>query len=144
MEFDEKLINNQKKLLKKISEILLTGDKKAAAKIAEKYLEINNENKGGIVSFWLKEKKKKFSNYILKHIIIDINLPIYYDDEVNLALETLNSFDDVCSRMEEQWIKVIKRNFLNNILDERSINEIRYMNGEKVFLLFFHEIPFFF
>ena len=113
MEFDEKLINNQKKLLKKISEILLTGDKKAAEKIAEKYLEINNENKGGIVSFWLKEKKKKFSNYILKHIIIDINLPIYYDDEVNLALETLNSFDDVCSRMEEQWIKVIKRNFLN-------------------------------
>ena len=125
MEFDEKLINNQKKLLKNISEILLTGDKKAAEKIAEKYLEINNENKGGIVSFWLKEKKKKFSNYILKHIIIDINLPIYYDDEVNLALETLNSFDDVCSRMEEQWIKVIKRNFLNNILDERSSNEIR-------------------
>ena len=113
MEFDEKLINNQEKLLKNISEILLTGDKKAAEKIAEKYLEINNENKGGIVSFWLKEKKKKFSNYILKHIIIDINLPIYYDDEVNLALETLNSFDDVCSRMEEQWIKVIKRNFLN-------------------------------
>ena len=139
MEFDEKLINNQKKLLKKISEILLTGDKKAAEKIAEKYLEINNENKGGIVSFWLKEKKKKFSNYILKHIIIDINLPIYYDDEVNLALETLNSFDDVCSRMEEQWIKVIKRNFLNNILDERSSNEIRYMNGEKVFLLFYNK-----
>ena len=30
MEFDEKLINNQKKLLKNLSEILLTGDKKAA------------------------------------------------------------------------------------------------------------------
>ena len=101
MEFNKALKNSQIDLIKSISKIELTGDEKEAKKIAEKYLEINNDNKGGIVSLWLKEKKKKFSNFLFKQIIIDFNLPIYFNDRINLSLETLNSFDRVCSIMEE-------------------------------------------
>ena len=139
MEFNEALIERQKDLIHIISEIKLTGDKKADKEIAEKYLEINNDNKGGIVSLWLKEKKKKFSDYILKQIIKDIKLPIYYNESINLSLETLKSFDSVCSTMEEQWITIIKNNFLNTILDEKSSSEVRFLNGEKIFLEFYNK-----
>jgi len=139
MEFNKALKNSQIDLIKSISKIELTGDEKEAKKIAEKYLEINNDNKGGIVSLWLKEKKKKFSNFLFKQIIIDFNLPIYFNDRINLSLETLNSFDRVCSIMEEQWIKITITNFLDTILNEKTSSEFRFKNGEKVFSEFYNK-----
>jgi len=139
MEFNKALIEDQRNLIETLSKIELTGDKEADEKKAEKYLEINNNNKGGIVSFWLKAKKEKFSDFILKQIIIDINLPIYYNKKINLSLETLNSFNKICSEMEEQWITKIKDNFLLEILNEKASSKIRYINGESIFLKFYNQ-----
>ena len=124
--------------LKELSKIEITHGKEAAKKIAENNLKITNDNKGGIVSLWLKEKKEKFSDYLLNKIIIDINLPIYNNRKINLSLEALNSFDAVCSTMEKQWIKKIKPNFIDAILNEKTSSEFRYINGERIFLEFFN------
>ena len=140
MEFDIELIEAQRNLIDALSKIELTGDKKVDKKHAEKYLEINNNNQGGIVSMWLKAKKKKFSDYVLNQIIIDINLPIYDNGEINLSLETLNSFDTICSKMEKRWIKIVKGEFLSAILKEGISSEIRYKNGEKEFLKFYNQL----
>ena len=139
MEFNKALIEDQRNLIETLSKIELTGDKKVDKKHAEKYLEINNNNQGGIVSMWLKAKKKKFSDYVLNQIIIDINLPIYDNGEINLSLETLNSFNKICSEMEEQWITKIKDNFLLEILNEKASSKIRYINGESIFLKFYNQ-----
>ena len=53
MESYETLINNQKDIIKKLSEIKLVEDKSIVFEIAKKYLQINNENKAGIFSLWL-------------------------------------------------------------------------------------------
>ena len=140
MEFDIELIEAQRNLIDALSKIELTGGKKVDKKHAEKYLEINNNNQGGIVSMWLKAKKKKFSDYVLNQIIIDINLPIYDNGEINLSLETLNSFDTICSKMEKRWIKIVKGEFLSAILKEGISSEIRYKNGEKEFLKFYNQL----
>lgn len=73
MEGEETLIENQKDLIKKLSEIDLTKNEMEVLEIAKEYLEINNENKGGIVFLWLERKKEKFKNFILNTIIIDSN-----------------------------------------------------------------------
>lgn len=60
MESDEefkKLKQNQKDVIKKLSEIKLEKDKLAAYRIAEKFLEIINENNAGILSICLEKKK---------------------------------------------------------------------------------------
>ena len=142
MESYETLINNQKDIIKKLSEIKLVEDKSIVFEIAKKYLQINNENKAGIVSLWLEQKKQKFKDYILNKIIIDTNLPIYYEnsifgEKVNYSLEILNAIDSVYSSSKEQWIKINMNLFLNAVLEEKSTK--REKNGEKVFLQFFNK-----
>ena len=142
MESYEALINNQKDIIKKLSEIKLVEDKATVFEIVKKYLQINNENKAGIVSLWLEQKKQKFKDYILNKIIIDTNLPIYYDnsifgEKINYSLEILNTIDSVYLSSKEEWIKINMNLFLNAVLEEKST--IRQKNGEKVFLQFFNK-----
>ena len=142
MEYNDALIQSQKELIKKLSEINLNEDKKTAYETGYKYLEITDQNKGGIVSLWLEKKKEKFKEYLLNKIIIDINLPIYYKNltngKRNYSQETLNSIDSAYSKIKEQWINESMEDFLNIIFDEKS--SIRYKDGEKAFLKFYNKI----
>ena len=138
----EALIENQRNLIEKLSKIDLTKDETEAFKTVEEYLEIKDENKGGIVSIWLEKKKEKFKNFILNKIIIDPNFPIYskkiiFKGIVNYSLRTLDSLDSVCTIFKEQWIHVEMNNFLDEIFEEIEIN--RYKNGEKFFLEFYNK-----
>ena len=142
MEDMEALIENQKNLIEKLSKIDLTKDETEVFKTAKEYLEIKDENKGGIVSIWLEKKKEKFKNFILNKIIIDPNFPIYskkiiFKGIVNYSLRTLDSLDSVCTIFKEQWIHVEMNNFLDEIFEEIEIN--RYKNGEKFFLEFYNK-----
>ena len=142
-EIFKKLIQNQKEVIKKLSEIKLGKDKLEAYKIAEGYLEITNENNAGILSICLKQKKEKFKDYILTKIFIDTNLPIYYHDtiykgEKNLSIEVLNSLDLAYSNSVEEWVSTYMNPFLEKILDENEIQ--RNKVGEKKFLAFFNQV----
>ena len=123
----ETLIEDRQNLIQKLSKIDLTKDKTEVFKTAKEYLEIKNENKGGIVSIWLEEKKERFKNFILNKIIIDPNLPIYsenllFDEIVNRSLRTLDSLDSLCAKIKEEWISIEMKEFLKEILEEKSIN----------------------
>ena len=136
------LIKNQKDVIKKLSGIKLGKDKLAAYKIAEGYLEITNENKAGILSIWLEQKKNKFKDYILTKIFTDTNSPIYYHDtinrgEINLSIEVLNSFDLAHDYSIKEWISIYMNPFLEKILDENEKNRDKV--GEKKFLEFFNQ-----
>ena len=137
-----KLTEDQKNLIIKLSEIDLTKDETEVSDKVEEYLEINNENKGGLVSIWLEKKKEKFKNFIFNKIIVDPNLPIYNEKLVlkgivNYSLRTLNSFDSVCSSIKEQWIDIGMSEFLQEIFQENSKN--RYKKGEESFLKFYNK-----
>ena len=54
----EKMIENQKEILNKLSKINLNEDESIVFENFKKILEINDENKAGIVSLWLEQKKK--------------------------------------------------------------------------------------
>ena len=138
----EALIENQRNLIEKLSKIDLTKDETEVFKTAKEYLEITDENKGGIVSIWLEKKKEKFKNFILNKIIIDPNLPIYsqkliFTGIVNYSLLTLDSLDSVCTIIKEQWIKIEMGEFLQAIFKGKNIN--KYKNGEKFFLQFYNK-----
>ena len=138
----EALIENQRNLIEKLSKIDLTKDETEGFKTAKEYLEITDENKGGIVSIWLEKKKEKFKNFILNKIIIDPNLPIYsqkliFTGIVNYSLLTLDSLDSVCTIIKEQWIKIEMGKFLQAIFKGKNIN--KYKNGEKFFLEFYNK-----
>ncbi len=53
----EKMIENQKEILNKLSKINLNEDESIVFENFKKILEINDENKAGIVSLWLEQKK---------------------------------------------------------------------------------------
>ena len=144
MEFNKTLIENQENLIKKLSKIDLTKNKKEVLETAKNYLQINSENKGGIVSLWLERKKEKFKDYLLNKIIIDPNLPIYYEStiiegEINNALKALNSFDLVCTNIQKKWIEENMNRFLSVILKDNTSNINREKNGEKEFLEFYNK-----
>ena len=136
------LTENQKNLIIKLSEIDLTKDETEVSNKAKEYLEINNENKGGLVSIWLEKKKEKFKNFIFNKIIVNPNLPIYSNKLVlkgivNYALRTLKSLDSVCSKIKEEWIDIEMSQFLQEIFQENSKN--RYKIGEESFLKFYNK-----
>ena len=144
MEFNKTLIENQENLIKKLSKIDLTKNKEEVLETAKNYLQINSENKGGIVSLWLERKKEKFKDYLLNKIIIDPNLPIYYEStiiegEINNALKALNSFDLVCTNIQKKWIEENMNRFLSVILKDNTSNINREKNGEKEFLEFYNK-----
>ena len=60
----EKMIENQKEILEKLSKINLNVDERIVFENFKKILEINNENEAGIVSIWLEQKKEIFKDYI--------------------------------------------------------------------------------
>ena len=137
------LIQNQKDLIKKLSEIKLNQDKLEAYKIAEGYLGITDKNNAGILSKWLEQKKEKFKDYILTKIFIDTNLPIYYHNtinrgKVNLSIEVLNALDLAYSNSVKEWISTYMNPFLEKILDEYEIQRDKV--GEKKFLAFFNQV----
>ncbi len=139
----KKLIQNQKEVIKKLSEIKLGEDKLKVYKIAKGYLEITDENNAGILSIWLKQKKDKFKDYILTKIFIDTNLPIYYHDniyngETNLSIEVLNSLDLAYASSVKEWVYTYMKPFLEKILDENELQ--RGKVGEKKFLAFFNQV----
>ncbi len=143
MEFSKATIEEQQKLIEEISNIKISKDKKLAFEEAKKCLEITEENKGGIVFSWLEQKMLKFKQYLLNKIIIDTNLPIYFEEtineqQINYSLETLNSIDSACSKIKEEWIKKNMNIFLNAILNEK--NSKRYKEGEAKFLEFYNRI----
>ena len=143
MEFSKATIEEQQKLIEEISNIKISKDKKLAFEEAKKCLEITEENKGGIVFSWLEQKMLKFKQYLLNKIIIDTNLPIYFEEtineqQINYSLETLNSIDSACSKIKEEWIKKNMNIFLNAILNEK--NSQRYKEGEAKFLEFYNRI----
>ncbi len=139
----EKMIENQKEILEKLSKINLNVDERIVFENFKKILEINNENEAGIVSIWLEQKKEIFKDYISTKIIIDKDLPIYFQNsifqkKINLALETLNSIDSAYFDTIKDWIDVYSIIFYNNIMNP-NINE-RYKTIEKEFLIFFNKI----
>jgi len=143
MEFSKATIEEQQKLIEEISNIKISKDKKLAFEEAKKCLKITEENKGGIVFSWLEQKMLKFKQYLLNKIIIDTNLPIYFEEtineqQINYSLETLNSIDSACSKIKEEWIKKNMNIFLNAILNEK--NSKRYKEGEAKFLEFYNRI----
>ena len=143
MEFSKATIEEQQKLIEEISNIKISKDKKLAFEEAKKCLEVTEENKGGIVFSWLEQKMLKFKQYLLNKIIIDTNLPIYFEEtineqQINYSLETLNSIDSACSKIKEEWIKKNMNIFLNAILNEK--NSKRYKEGEAKFLEFYNRI----
>ena len=143
MEFSKATIEEQQKLIEEISNIKISKDKQLAFEEAKKCLEVTEENKGGIVFSWLEQKMLKFKQYLLNKIIIDTNLPIYFEEtineqQINYSLETLNSIDSACSKIKEEWIKKNMNIFLNAILNEK--NSKRYKEGEAKFLEFYNRI----
>ena len=137
------MIENQKEILEKLSKINLNVDERIVFENFKKILEINNENEAGIVSIWLEQKKEIFKDYISTKIIIDKDLPIYFQNsifqkKINLALETLNSIDSAYFDTIKDWIDVYSIIFYNNIMNP-NINE-RYKTIEKEFLIFFNKI----
>ncbi len=137
------MIENQKEILNKLSKINLNEDESIVFENFKKILEINDENKAGIVSLWLEQKKKIFKDYILTNIIMKKDLPIYFQNTIikekrNLALETLNSIDSAYFNMIKDWIELYSIRFYNNII-KKNIKE-RYKTIEKEFLIFFNKI----
>ena len=128
------MIENQKEILNKLSKINLNEDESIVFENFKKILEINNENEAGIVSIWLEQKKEIFKDYISTKIIIDKDLPIYFQNsifqkKINLALETLNSIDSAYFDTIKDWIDVYSIIFYNNIMNP-NILRIKNKNQE--------------